>query len=202
MLSLPLIKRHNYFMLQYNEATPGTYIIQDGEPYEVLSSHVFRKQQRKPVNQVKMRNLVTGKIADRSFHHTDKLEEAEIGTRTIKYLYTNRGESWFCEERDPSKRFTLQSAVVGSGVSYLKGNTLVEAIIFDERIISVRVPIKVELKVTQSAPAVRGNTAQGAYKEAVLETGATIQVPLFINEGDTVRINTETGEYVERAEKS
>lgn len=189
-------------MLQYNEATPGTYIIQDGEPYEVLSSHVFRKQQRKPVNQVKMRNLVTGKVADRSFHHTDKLEEAEIGTKTIKYLYTNRGESWFCEEKDPSIRFTLPQAVLGDGAQYLKGNTLIEALMFDEKIISVHVPVKVELKVTQSAPAVRGNTAQGAYKEAVLETGATIQVPLFINEGDIIRLNTDTGQYVERVEKN
>ena len=189
-------------MLQYNEATPGKYIILDGQPYEVLSSHVFRKQQRKPVNQAKMRNLITGKVAERSFHHTDKLEEAEITTKTIKYIYTNRRESWFCEENDPSKRFTLPEEVVGDGVHYLKGNTLVEALIFNEKIISVHVPVKVELKVKQSAPAVRGNTAQGAYKEAVLETGITIQVPLFINEGDTIRLNTETGQYVERVEKS
>lgn len=197
-------------MLQYNEVTAGKYIIVDGEPYEVLSSHVFRKQQRKPVNQVKLRSLISGKVADRSFHHTDKLEEAEIGTKTITYLYSTgprlpagrQGESWFCEERDPSKRFELPESIVGSGVRYLKGNTLVEALIFDERIIGVKVPVKVELKVERSAPAVRGNTAQGAYKEAVLETGTTIQVPLFINEGDIVRINTETGQYVERAEKS
>ncbi len=188
-------------MLQYNEATSGKYIIQDGEPYEVLSSHVFRKQQRKPVNQVKMRNLITGKVADRSFHHTDKLEEAEITTKTIKYLYTNRGESWFCEENNPSARFTLPGAVVGDGVHYLTGNTLIEALIFDDKIISVHIPVKVELKVKQSAPAVRGNTAQGAFKEAVLETGVTIQVPLFINEGDIIRLNTDTGQYVERVSK-
>lgn len=197
-------------MLQYNEATSGTYIILDGEPYEVLSSHVFRKQQRKPVNQVKLRNLISGKVADRSFHHTDKLEEAEIGTKTIKYLYSTgprppagrQGESWFSEERDPGARFTLPESIVGSGVHYLKGNTLVQALIFNERIIGVHVPVKVELTVKQSAPAVRGNTAQGAFKDAVLETGVTIQVPLFINEGDVIRLNTETGQYVERVEKS
>ncbi len=189
-------------MLEYNDVTPGKLILLEGAPYEVLDSHVFRKQQRKPVNQTKLRNLVTGKVTDISFHHTDKIEEAEIRTRDIKYLYANRGEYWFCEVNDPSKRFTLKEEILGPQAQYLKINMTVEAREFDDDIIGLKVPIKMELRVKEAAPAVRGNTVQGGSKLVVVETGATIQVPMFINEGDILRINTQTGEYVERVDKA
>lgn len=189
-------------MLQYNEVTQGRCILLDGVPYEVLDSHVFRKQQRKPVNQTKLRNLLTGKVTDYSFHHSDKIEEAELSSRDIRFLYHNRGAYWFCEVNDPSKRFELESGVIGERGAYLKGNTVVEALIFDEKIIGVKVPIKMDLRVAEAAPAVRGNTVQGGSKTVTLETGATLQVPMFINEGDILRINTETGEYVERVGKA
>ncbi|HEY4511141.1 MAG TPA: elongation factor P [Candidatus Paceibacterota bacterium] len=189
-------------MLEYNDVTPGKVILMDGAPYEVLNSHVFRKQQRKPVNQTKLRNLITGKVVDTSFHHTDKLEEAEIKTREIKYLYTNRGEYWFCEIDTPSERFNLAAELLGTQTSFLKVNSVVEAREFDEKIIGIKIPIKMELKVTEAAPAVRGNTVQGGSKIVVLETGATLQVPMFINEGDILRVNTQTGEYVERVDKA
>ncbi len=188
-------------MLQYNEVTPGKFILLDGAPYEVLDSHVFRKQQRKPVNQTKLRQIITGKVTDYSFHHSDKVEEADLHTRDIKFLYRNKGEYWFCEVDDPSKRFELADDVVGDRGQFLKGDTIVEALEFDERIIGIKVPIKMELKVKEAAPAVKGNTVQGGTKTVVLETGVSIQVPMFINEGDILRINTETGQYVERVEK-
>lgn len=190
-----------FYMLQYNEVLPGTFILLDGAPYEVLDAHVFRKQQRKPVNQTKLRHLITGKVTDYSFHHSDKVEEADLSTREIKFLYHAKGEYWFCEVDDPSARFKLEDSVVGERGAYLKGNTIVEALVFDEQIIGVKVPIKMDLKVTEAAPAVKGNTVQGGSKTVTLETGATIQVPMFINEGDILRINTETGEYVERVNK-
>lgn len=189
-------------MLQYNDVTPGKFILLDGAPYEVLDSHVFRKQQRKPVNQTKLRHLITGKVTDYSFHHSDKVEEADLRTREIKFLYMNKGEYWFCEINDPAKRFALTQDVVGDRGLYLKGNTEVEALEFEENVIGVKVPIKMELKVKEAAPAVKGNTVQGGTKTVTLETGATIQVPMFINEGDVLRINTETGEYVERVSKT
>lgn len=185
-------------MLTYDEVVERSYIIYDGEPYEIISSHVFRKQQRKPVNAVKMRNLITGKVAEVSFHVSDKVEEADLTTKEIKYLYTNKGEYWFCEASDPSKRFKLEEAVLGDTIKFLKTNSLVPALIFEEKIIGVKMSVKVDLKVTEANPAVRGDTAKGGNKIVTLETGATVSVPMFIEEGDVLRINTETGEYTDR----
>lgn len=185
-------------MLEYNEVTVRKYIVFEGEPYEVLDSHVFRKQQRKPVNAVKMRNVLTGRIVEHSFHVSDKAEEAEIDKKEFKYLYTNRGEYWFCEANDPSKRFELPESLLGVGAKFLKPNTVVDALVWSEKIIGLKLPIKMDLKVVEAHPAVKGNTAQGGTKAVVLETGAEIQVPMFIEQGDTVRVNTETGLYTDR----
>jgi len=188
-------------MLSYNEITAKKVIVLNGEPFEVLSAHVFRKQQRKPVNQTKLRGLKTGKVVEQTFHQNESAEEADLETRPIRYLYARGGEYWFCEENDPSKRFSLPEALVGTPGKFLKTKELVTALVFEDEIIGVTVPIKMDLKVTEAAPAVRGNTAQGATKQVTLEGGATIAVPLFINEGDIIRVNTETGAYVERMEK-
>lgn len=181
-------------MLDYNEIKERKYIIIDGEPYEVLSSHVFRKQQRKPVNQTKLKNLISGRVIEKSFHQSEKVNEADIERKKIKYLYNNKGEFWFCEENDPSQRFTLPEDVI-EGAKFMKENSLVDAKLFSDEVIGVSLPIKVQLKVKEAPPAVKGNTATGADKLVTLETGAVVTVPIFIKEGDSIEINTETGEY-------
>ncbi len=188
-------------MLEYNEILPKRVILLEGEPYEVLDAHVFRKQQRKPVNQTKLRHLITGKVTEQAFHVSEKVEEADLSTKNVKYLYTNRGEWWFCDEKNPGDRFKLAEETIGLGAKFLKPNSIVEALIFNEEVIGLKLPIKVELKVTEAPPAVKGDTRQGGSKQITLETGAVINAPLFINEGDVVRINTELGEYVERVDK-
>jgi elongation factor P len=194
-------------MLEYNEIVERKYIIFNNEPYEVLSSHVFRKQQRKPVNATKLRNLITGKIAEQSFHQSEKVEEADISTKEAKFLYTNRGEFWFADPKDPAKRFEIDETLIGIQAKFLKPNSLVEVLVFksddDEegKMIGTKLPIKVELKVTEAAPSVRGDTVTGGTKQITLETGAIINSPLFVNLGDVVVVNTQTGEYVERAKK-
>ncbi len=188
-------------MLEYNEILPKRVILLDGEPYEVLDAHVFRKQQRKPVNQTKLRHLITGKVTEQAFHVSEKVEEADLSTKPVKYLYQNRGEWWFCAESNPSDRFKLEEVTIGNGGQFLKPNTVVEALIFDERIIGLKLPIKMDLVVKEAPPAVKGDTRQGGSKQVVLETGAVINAPLFINEGDVVRINTQEGQYVERVDK-
>ena len=185
-------------MLDYNEVTVHKYIIYENEPWEVVGSHVFRKQQRKPVNATKLRNLITGRITEVSFHVSDKVEEAEIDKKEVKYLYTNKGEFWFCEANDPSKRFQLSEEMIGSGAKFLKPNIMMDTMLFDDKIIGIKLPIKMELKVIEAHDATKGNTAQGATKSVKLETGVEIQVPMFIKEGDTIRVNTETGDYVDR----
>jgi elongation factor P len=185
-------------MLNYNEVLTKKFIIHDGEPYEVLDARIFRMQQRKPVNQTRLKNLITGKVAEYTFHQQDKVEEAEIEKREAKYLYNNRGEWWFANPKNPKERFKLDADKIGDGARFLKANSTIELVLFGEKIIGVRLPIKVDLKVTEAPPAVKGDTSKGASKQITLETGATVNAPLFINEGDTVRVNTETGDYVER----
>ena len=185
-------------LLEYNEIKERKYIVYENEPYEVLSSHVFRKQQRKPVNATKLKNLINGSVKEISFHVSEKVEEAEIDAREAKYLYNNRGECWFSEPNDPSKRFSMKEDLVGPQGKFIKANTIVELLTFKDRHVGFKLPIKVELKVTEAADAVKGNTVQGGTKIVTLETGATVNVPMFVSEGEVIRINTETGEYVER----
>lgn len=188
-------------MLSYSEITTGKVIVYNNEPYKVLSHHVFRMQQRKPVNATKLKGIKSGKMVEYSFHQNENVEEAVLEKQPIVYIYESKGEYWFHEEGNPGNRFALSPDLVGDKAKFLRTKDTYEALVFDEEIIGVEVPIKMQLRVTEAAPAVKGNTAQGATKIVTLETGATVTAPLFINTGDVVEVNTETGEYVGRAEK-
>ncbi len=189
-------------MLAYNELKKGMIFVLDGQPCEVLEYEFLRMQQRKPVAKTKIRNLISGKIVERTFHQNESFEEADIKKEDIKYLYNSKGQFWFCEKNDPSKRFSMTQDQVGSAGMFIKTNSFVTALKFDELIIGIKAPIKMELKVKEAPPGVKGDTATGGTKVAILETGATVNVPLFVNTGDIIRVNTETGEYAERIEKS
>jgi elongation factor P len=195
----------NNNMLNYNEIKERRYIVMNGEPFEVVNSHVFRKQQRKPVNQTKLRSLINGGIKNHTFHANDVVEEAEVERKKIKYLFEkpNRQqgitEYWFSDIDNPRDRFMLDDNILGDQIKFMKPNSEVDAMLFDEKIIGISLPIKVELKVTEAPPAVKGNTANAANKQITLETGLVINAPIFITEGEFVVINTNTGEYVERA---
>jgi len=188
-------------MLEYNEVVERKYIILDGAPYEVITSHVFRKQQRRPVNATKLKNMITGKVTEQSFHQSEKVEEAEIEQKDAKYLYTSKDEFWFCDPKDAANRFKITEEVMGDASRFLKPNSIIRTMVFEEQVIGVRHPPTVDLKVVEAAPAVRGDTVTGGSKTIKVETGATLNVPLFVNEGDVIRINTETGEYRERVGK-
>lgn len=188
--------------LGVNELKPKTFFIFDGQPYEVLETHHLKMQQRRPVVQTRMRNLLNGKTLERNFAQSDIFEEADIDRKEVKFLYNHRDEYWFSEINDPSKRFKLEKSIIGESYKYLKNNTILDAILFNSQIINVELPIKMDFKVIEAPPAIRGDTAQGGVKQVVLETGATVNVPLFVSEGDIIRLNTETGEYVERVEKN
>ena len=191
-------------MLEYNEIKEKKIIVWDGAPHEVISSHVFRKQQRKPVNATKLKNLLTGRVAEISFGSSEKTEEADISTKTVTYLYKAKGEVWFTDPNDKSKRFSLKEDIVGDKIKYVKENNPVELTVYtddedEETIIGVKIPVKVDLVVTDAPPSIKGSTVTGGNKVATVEGGATVQVPLFIEIGEKIRINTDTGEYVERA---
>lgn len=190
-------------MLEYNEIREKKIIIHDDEPCLVVESHVARTQQRKPQNQVKLKSLISGKTFAATFHVADRAEEANIVKKEVKFLYQNRGEYWFCDPEDPKNRFQLPSSLLGDISKFLKTNENVTALVWEhddeEKTISVELPIKMEFTIKEAPPAVRGDTSKGGNKVVVLENGTTLNAPLFINEGDKIIVNTETGEYVERA---
>lgn len=188
-------------MLKMNDLKSGVYFIINGEPYEILEAHHLKMQQRRPVLQTKIKALKTGKVLERNFQQSDQFEKANIKRQSIKYIYSHRGEYWFADPQNPSKRFKLDESLLEGTKEFLKQNTIVEALKFDENIINIEMPIKMDLKVTEAPPAIKGNTAQGGVKQVTLETDAKINAPLFIEQGDIIRINTRTGEYVERVEK-
>ena len=185
-------------MLSYTDLKKGTLFVLNGEPYEVLEAHFLRMQQRKAVVQTKIRNLVTGKVVDRNWQPSDSFEEAEIEKQSAVFIYSSKGEYWFHEEGNPRNRFTLKEEVLGEQAQFLKQNTSVATVLFNGKVITVSLPVKMEFKVIEAPPAIRGNTAQGGTKQVTIEGGAKIAVPLFIEQDEMIRINTQTGEYVER----
>ena len=195
--------------LQYNEVREKKIIIYNDEPCEVVESHVARTQQRKPQNQVKLKSLITGKTIAATFHVSESADEANIIKRDITFLYHNKDEFWFCDPADKSNRFKLNALLIGDTAKFLKQNGNVTALVWDNNdedlpvgkagtIIKVTLPIKMEFKVKEAPPAVRGDTSKGGMKIITLENGATLSAPMFVNAGDVIRVNTETGEYVER----
>jgi elongation factor P len=185
-------------MLTHTDLKKGIQFIYEGQPWEVLEAQLLKMAQRRPVIQSKIRNLLDGRVQEKNFQQGDIFEEADLQKKDIKFLYQSKGQYWFCEINDPSKRFFFTEDQIGTQAKYLKANEIVTGIVFDEKIINFKLPIKVELKVKESAPGVKGDRAQGGTKEAILESGAVIQVPLFVEEGDTIEINTETGQYTKR----
>lgn len=188
-------------MLTYYELRKGTQFILDGEPYEVLEFRQMQKAQDVVVAQTKLRNLITGRVIEKNFHMGDVFEEAELEKVNVKFIYSHRGKYVFCETDKPSQRFELTEEQIGKQKNFLKPNQILMGIKFNEKIINISLPIKIQLRVKEAPPNFKGNTAQGGTKTIILETGAKIQAPLFIETGDVIEINTETGEYVRRISK-
>lgn len=189
-------------MFSYNELKPGTFIILNGKPWEVLEYEFLRMQQRKPVGKTKIRNMITHAVQDKTFHQSDFIEEAEIEKKDIKYLYGNRGEHWFAYADNASKRFQLKEDRLGNQILYLKPNIVLIALLFGGEVVGTKLPIKADYKVIEAPPSIKGDTASGGNKAVTIESGAKVNVPLFINTGDVIKVNTETGNYVERVKKA
>ena len=157
-----LLINYTYFMatLDYDEIKPRKHILVDGQPFEILESHVARTQKRKPQNQVRMRNMLNGKVVPGTFHASDTAEEADISRREALFLFANKGEYWFCSPDDRAKRFQIDTDIIGDGVKYLKDNTLVDTKIFEyddeEKVIGITLPIKMTFEVKEAPPAIKG----------------------------------------------
>jgi elongation factor P len=185
--------------LGVNDLKPKTYFIYEDQPYIVLETHHLKMQQRRPVVQTRMRNLLNGKILERNLAQSDFFEEADVTRKEVKFLYNHREQFWFSDPKDPATRFELTEEIIGDAAKYLKANTVLEALLWNDKVINVSLPIKMEFTVTEAPPAIRGDTATGGTKVVTLDTGATINAPLFIESGERIIVNTETGQYVERA---
>ena len=184
-------------MYEITDLKPGRAIRIDGEPYLVISSQFGRKSQSKANMQCKLKNLKTGAIVARNFQGSEKIEPADVGYRRVQFLYRS-GDAFTFMDGSTYDQFDLSSEVVGDSALYLVEGNELDALMFEEQPIGIQLKATVDLKVTETMPGVKGDTATGGNKHATLESGLTINVPLFINEGDMVKVNTETGMYMTR----
>lgn len=189
-------------MLSINDLKSGSLIMVEEAPYQVLEvSHLHMGRGGSSV-QTKIRNLKTGQVLNRNFKPADTFKEAEIEKRPLKFLYHHRGEFVFQDPKDAKNRFPLSEEIMGENKKWLKPNTELIALFLGEKPLNIQLPIKMDFEVTEAPPGIQGDRSQAGTKAVTIETGALVQAPLFINTGDMVRVNTETGEYVERVEKA
>lgn len=189
-------------MLSVNELKNGIVVKINGDPFVVLLVKHLHMGRGGASTQTKLRNLKTGQVLEKTFKSADEFEEAEMEKTKARFLYSHREEYCFNEPENPQNRFLLKSEIIGDMGKFLKPNMDIIVLKFEDEIIGIELPIKGDYKVVEAPPAVRGNTAQGGTKVITIETGAKVSAPLFINEGDIIRINTSTGEYTERVEKA
>ena len=169
----------------------------DGEPYNIVENEFVKPGKGQAFNRVKVRNLKTGRVVDRTFKSGDSVEAADVLEVEMQYLYTD-GEEWHFMNPETFEQYAANNTAVGDAVNWLKDQDICQVTLFNGLPLSVTAPNFVELQITQTDPGVRGDTATGGTKPAILETGATVKVPLFVEENEVIRIDTRTGEYVSR----
>lgn len=184
-------------MLNINEIKLGSLIQISGEPYIIIKADHHKVARGGAVLKTKLKNLITGNILEKTFQGNDKAEPAETEKKKANYMYKDDNEAYLMDN-ETYDQSSIPLETVDEKIKFLKDGTDVDVLYFNNKPVAIDMPIKVELKVVQAPPGVKGNSAGSVTKQVELETGATINAPLFVNEGDIIRINTETGEYVER----
>ena len=184
--------------INFSDLSRGLVIELEAQPWQVLEYERHKMQQRAPVTRIKMKNLITGAVVERTFQRYDTaFSLADMDTRNTQYLYTD-GEFYYFLDQETFDQYELTRELLGSALEYLKEQTMVEVVLYKGVPINVNLPTHVELTVAETAPAFRGDTAQGGNKPATLETGLRVTVPMFITPGTKVRVDTRTGAYTER----
>jgi elongation factor P len=176
----------------------GAVVKVGDQPYAVVWSEFNRKQMRKPVMRTKLKNLIDGSVLEKTFLAGESFEFADIERKKSQYLYKDATDAFFMNN-ETFEQFSLPFSEVEESLRFLKDDTEVYVTFYEDRPIGVQPPIKVSLQVTETTPGVKGDTATGGSKQATVETGDIVNVPLFVKEGEKIVINTETGEYVSRA---
>jgi len=187
--------------LDYSEIEKGSQIILNNQPYEIIECASMFKGRGHSVIQAKLKNLISGEIISKTIHPSDVFEEAEVIKEKAKFIYSHRGKYVFSKEENPSERFELTEEQIKESAKFLKPGLVVEALIFQDKVVNIKLPIKILLRVKEAPPGIKGDRAQGGTKPVILETGAEIQAPLFVEKDDIIEVNTEKQEYVRRVEK-
>ena len=188
-------------MLSINNLETGDVVIIDRAPYAILKTDHQHMGRGGATVTLTIKNIKTGKVLERNYKSTEEFDEGEIEKINANFLYGHKDQYWFCETSNPKNRFELDSAIIGGARDLLKPNMEVTLLKFEGEIFNIELPIKADYKVVEAPPALKGNTAQGGGKTVVIESGAKILAPLFVNEGDVIRINTQTRIYTERVGK-
>ncbi|MBE9564840.1 MAG: elongation factor P [Proteobacteria bacterium] len=181
-----------------NQFKNGLKIILDGDPCSITENNVVKPGKGQAFNKVKAKNLKTGRVLERTFKSTESVEAADVDEMNVEYLYSD-GEYWHFMEPTSFEQHAADKMAVGDAIKWIKGQEVCVMTLWNGSPLVIAAPNFVELAVAQTDPGLKGDTAQGATKPATLETGTEVKVPLFINEGDILKIDTRTGEYVSRA---
>jgi len=185
-------------MLTISDIKNGTLIQINNEPYIAIKVEHHKVAMSKAILKLKLKNLITGSIIEKTLQGNDKIEEAETEMRKVNFSYRDAENAYFMDN-ETFDQFGLPLDQVGDKIKFLKEGTDVDVLHFQGKPISIALPIKIKIKVTSAPPGVKGNSAGSVTKKVTLETGAEISAPLFIKDGDIIVVNTDTGEYVERA---
>ena len=183
-----------------NEFRSGLKVMLDGDPCVIIENEFVKPGKGQAFNRVKFRNLKTGRVMERTFKSGESIEAADVMDTEMQYLYTD-GEHWHFMHPETFEQVAADAAAVGEAAKWLKEQDLCTVTLWNGAPISVVPPNHVVLKVTETEPGVRGDTASGATKPATVETGAVVRVPLFIDEGDLIKVDTRSGEYISRVKE-
>lgn len=184
--------------LDISDIKLGLIINHEGQPMQVIWSNFMRTAQRKPVMQTKMKNIINGKVIEYSFKYGEKFEEADVTRERASFLYADQSGTHFMNQ-ESFESIDFPKSDTQEQEKYLKEGMEVTILKYNGNPVSVELPIKVELKVTEAPPAITGNSAGSITKPVTTETGLIVNTPMFIKEGDMIRVDTRTGDYVERA---
>lgn len=189
-------------MASYNtsEFKSGLKVLIDGEPFSILENEFVKPGKGQAFNRVRLRNLKTGRVIERTFKSGESVEGADVHETDLQYLYSD-GDSWHFMDAGSYEQFTADARVVGEAAKWLKEQDLCMVTFWNGELLTVAPPNFVVLMVSETEPGVRGDTASGATKPAILETGAVVKVPLFVDKGELIKVDTRTGEYVARAKE-
>jgi elongation factor P len=181
-----------------SEIRGGMKVLIEGEPYAIVENEFVKPGKGQAFNRIKIRNLKTGRTIERTWKSGDSLEAADVVDTDMQYLYQD-GDFFHFMVPENFEQYTASKAAVGEGAQWLKDGTVCVVTLWNNEPLVVTPPPHIELKVVETDPGLRGDTATGGQKPAKLETGAVVRVPLFINEGEVIRIDTRTGAYLSRA---